>query len=96
MVRAELKEALAAEHPDLSASDVERVVRTFFDAMTAHLARGGRVEIRGLGSFTTRSRDARISRDPRNGEPVEVGAKRVLRFKPGKLLRDMIKVSPLV
>ena len=95
MVRAELKEALAAEHPDLSASDVERIVGTFFAAITAHLSRGGRVEIRGFGSFTTRGRDARTSRDPRNGEPVDVAAKRVPRFKSGKNLRHLIYASTL-
>lgn len=91
MVRAELKRALAAEHPEMAAGDVERIVKAFFDAITAHLSRGGRVEIRGFGSFATRDRDARIRRDPRSGEPVDVRAMRVPRFKAGKELREMIK-----
>ncbi|WP_010184797.1 HU family DNA-binding protein [Sphingomonas sp. PAMC 26605] len=94
MVRAELKQLLATEHPEISAREIERIVNSFFDVITAHLARGGRVEIRGFGSFTTRCLEACISRDPRNGEPVDVGARRVPRFKSGKYLQEMINIGP--
>ncbi len=93
MVRTELIQVLAAQYPDLAARDVEKIVAAFFDAITARLADGGRVEIRGFGSFTTRARDARTGRNPRSGETVAVGAKRVPHFKPGKELREVIDLA---
>lgn len=90
MVRADLIRELSAQHPGLRPCDLERIADTFFDAITARLASGGRVEIRGFGSFTTRARNARTGRNPRSGESVEVDAKRVPHFKPGKVLRERI------
>ena len=90
MVRADLMKALGAQHPDLTARDIETIVSVFFDAITTRLADGGRVEIRGFGAFTTRARDARTGRNPRSGETVAVDAKRVPHFKPGKELRERI------
>jgi integration host factor subunit beta len=84
MIRSELLQALAEENPELKASDVENTLDAFFDAITAQLANGGRVELRGFGAFSTRERDARVGRNPRTGESVEVPAKRVPYFKPGK------------
>lgn len=93
MSRADLIQALAFQNPDLSASDVERIVQCFFDAITAHLAECGRIEIRGFGSFETRAREARMGRNPSNGEAVSVRAKRRPHFKPGSVLREQIKAS---
>lgn len=90
MVRANLIKTLSIQHRYLSPLDVEKIVDAFFNAITTHLANGGRVEIRGFGVFTTRSRDARIGRNPRSGESVDVAAKRVPHFKPGKALRKTI------
>lgn len=90
MVRAELIQALAAQHPDVSPGDIEKTVIAFFDNIARRLADGGRVEIRGFGVFTTRARDGRIGRNPRTGETVVVDAKRVPYFKPGKDLRKLI------
>ncbi|MEZ5743152.1 MAG: integration host factor subunit beta [Sphingomonadaceae bacterium] len=84
MIRSELLQALAEENPELKSSDVENTLDAFFDAITAQLANGGRVELRGFGAFSTRERDARVGRNPRTGESVEVPAKRVPYFKPGK------------
>ncbi|QBM75878.1 integration host factor subunit beta [Sphingomonas sp. AAP5] len=90
MVRTDLITLLAAQHPDLSARDIEATVGAFFNAITTHLAEGGRVEVRGFGSFTTRARDARTGRDPRTGAPVEVNARRIPWFKAGKDLCELI------
>jgi integration host factor subunit beta len=90
MVRADLIKSLAVQHSDLKARDIEAIVTAFFDAITTSLAEGGRVEIRGFGAFTTRARDARTGRNPRSGELVDVAAKRVPHFKPGKELRERI------
>ncbi|RDE05265.1 integration host factor subunit beta [Sphingomonas aracearum] len=92
MIRSELVQRLAEENPDLSARDVEAIVAVFFDEITRRLAEGGRVELRGFGAFSTRARDARTGRNPRTGETVEVNAKRVPYFKPGKEMRQRLNV----
>src|SRR3546814_16841542 len=65
----------------------------FFDEITARLADDGRVELRGFGAFSTRARDARTGRNPRTGETVDVDAKRVPSFTPGKEMRARLNVS---
>ena len=92
MIRSELVQRLAGENPDLSVKDVERIVDVFFDEITARLAEGGRVELRGFGAFSTRARTARVGRNPRTGESVDVDAKRVPYFKPGKEMRERLNV----
>jgi len=93
MIRSELLQALAKENPELRIVDVERALDTFFDEITASLAEGGRVELRGFGAFSTRQRDGRKGRNPRTGESVEVAEKRVPYFKPGKDMRQRLNVS---
>lgn len=90
MVRTDLVRIIAAQYPDLPPGDVEAIVATFFGAITTRLADGGRVELRGFGSFTTRARDARTGRNPRTGEAVELGDRRVPWFKAGKYLCELI------
>ena len=90
MIRSELLQALAKDNPDLRAEEVEQVVDIFFEEISDRLAEGGRVELRGFGAFSTRERDARIGRNPRTGEQVEVPAKRVAYFKPGKEIRERL------
>ncbi|NJC34114.1 integration host factor subunit beta [Sphingomonas jejuensis] len=92
MIRSELVQHLAEQHPDLSAREVERIVSIFFDEISARLVAGGRVELRGFGAFSTRARDARTGRNPRTGETVDVDAKRVPYFKPGKEMRARLNV----
>ncbi len=87
MIRSELLQEIASENPELRAEEVERVVDIFFEEIAARLADGGRVELRGFGAFSTRERDARKGRNPRTGEAVDVPAKRVPYFKPGKEMR---------
>ncbi len=90
MIRSELLQALAKDNPELRADEVEQVVDIFFEEISRRLAEGGRVELRGFGAFSTRERDARTGRNPRTGEPVEVPAKRVPYFKPGKEMRERL------
>ncbi|MBX9813120.1 MAG: integration host factor subunit beta [Proteobacteria bacterium SG_bin5] len=87
MIRSELVQQLIADNPGLSPRDVEAIVTTFFDTIADKLAADGRVELRGFGAFSTRARGARTGRNPRTGEVVEVTAKRVPYFKPGKEMR---------
>jgi integration host factor subunit beta len=93
MIRSELVQKLTDAHPDLEAREVELIVSCFFDEISTRLAADGRVELRGFGAFSTRARDARTGRNPRTGEVVEVGAKRVPYFKPGKEMRSRLNVD---
>ncbi len=90
MIRSELLQALSTDNPDLRPEEVEQVVDIFFEEITQRLAEGGRVELRGFGTFSTRERDARTGRNPRTGEQVSVPAKRVPYFKPGKEMRERL------
>ncbi len=92
MIRSELVQQIADKNPDLAMRDVEAIVATFFDEISRRLAAGGRVELRGFGAFSTRARDARTGRNPRTGEVVDVDAKRVPYFKPGKEMRARLNV----
>lgn len=92
MIRSELVQKLCDDHPDLTVKEVERIVSTFFDAISNQLESGGRVELRGFGAFSTREREARKGRNPRTGEAVDVDAKRVPYFKPGKEMRERLNV----
>ncbi|MEC7819186.1 MAG: integration host factor subunit beta [Pseudomonadota bacterium] len=90
MIRSELLNALAKDNPGLKAEEVEQVVDIFFDEIGQRLAEGGRVELRGFGAFSTREREARAGRNPRTGEQVQVAAKRVPYFRPGKEMRRVL------
>jgi integration host factor subunit beta len=88
VIKSELIQKIAEENPHLYQRDVERIVSTLFDEIAGALARGDRVELRGFGAFSVKSRDARIGRNPRTGEAVQVPEKRVPFFKTGKDLRE--------
>ncbi len=90
MIRSELIQKIADENPHLYQRDVERIVNTVFEEVTDAMARGDRVELRGFGAFSVKQRDARIGRNPRTGETVQVEEKHVPFFKTGKLLRDRL------
>jgi len=92
MIRSELVQMLCDDHPDLTGKEIERVVSAFYDSITEQLQHGGRVELRGFGAFSTRERDARKGRNPRTGDSVDVDAKRVPYFKPGKEMRERLNV----
>ncbi len=92
LIRSELVQKLCEDHPDLTAKEIERVVSAFFDSIIDQLQAGGRVELRGFGAFSTREREARKGRNPRTGAAVDVNAKRVPYFKPGKEMRERLNV----
>src|SRR4028119_802484 len=93
VIRSELVQKLCEDHPDLTVKEIERVVSAFFDSIIEQLQKGGRVELRGFGAFSTRDRDARKGRNPRTGDTVDVDAKRVPYFKPGKEMRERLNLS---
>ena len=90
MIRSELIQRIADDNPHLYHRDVERLVNTVFDQITGAMARGDRVELRGFGAFSVKRRDARVGRNPRTGEAVDVDAKHVPFFKTGKGLHDRL------
>ena len=90
MTKSELIQRLADRNPHLYQRDVERIVSTIFDEITAALARGDRVELRGFGAFSVKRRDARQGRNPRTGDSVDVGEKHIPFFKTGKQLRERL------
>jgi len=92
MIRSELVQFLARDNPDLSQREIEKVVQIFFATIGERLAEDGRVELRGFGAFSTRARGARTGRNPRTGAAVDVDAKRVPYFKPGKEMRARLNV----
>ena len=93
MIKSELIARLAEENPHLTQRDIERVVTVVFERMIQALENGGRVELRGFGALSVRSRDARAGRNPRTGEPVQVRAKHVPFFKSGKELRERLNAD---
>jgi len=83
-------ERIASVQTQLSAKDVELAVKLILDHMADALADGERIEIRGFGSFSLHYREARLGRNPKTGEKVELAGKFVPHFKPGKELRDRV------
>ena len=75
MTRSELIAKLAAKNPTLYHRDIERLVATILDEVSAALERGNRVELRGFGAFSVRERKARLGRNPRTGTSVQVSEK---------------------
>lgn len=93
MTRADLIQQLASNQPQLTVKDIELTVRTILDAMSRALAKGGRVEIRGFGSFGINYRPPRKGRNPKTGVTVMVLAKYAPHFKPGKELRERVDIK---
>jgi len=93
MTKFELISRLAAANPHLYQRDVERIVTTIFEEITSALSRGDRVELRGFGAFSVKARNARVGRNPRTGESVNVSEKFIPYFKTGKQLREMLNAK---
>jgi integration host factor subunit beta len=89
MTKIELVEKVAYEI-NLTKKQTEIIVNTLFQSITDSLGKGDKVELRGFGSFRIRHREARVGRNPKSGEKVEISAKNVPFFKPGKELREMV------
>jgi integration host factor subunit beta len=90
MIKSELIQKLAYDHPHLFHKDVERIVNIVFDEIIGAMARGDRVELRGFGAFSVKHRAPRTARNPRTGKPVTVKEKFVPFFKTGKDLRERL------
>ena len=82
--------AIAAENAGLTKKDTERVINAAIDAITASLVKGDKVQISGFGTFETKSREARVGRNPKTLETIEIPATRVPQFKASKALKDHV------
>jgi integration host factor subunit beta len=89
MTKAELVEDVARA-AELTKKDAERLVEIVFESIIDTLNGGEKIELRGFGSFRVRERGARRGRNPKTGDPVDIPAKRVPYFKPGKELKELI------
>ncbi len=90
MTKSELIQHIAEMNPHLYHRDVERIVGTIFEEIADALARGDRVELRGFGAFSVKQRGARVGRNPRTGDAVQVAEKFIPFFKTGKQLRERL------
>ena len=90
MTKSELIHRIAHKQSQIVERDVELAVKMMLDQMAACLAGGGRIEIRGFGSFSLRFRRGWVGRDPRTGTPVSVPARYAPYFRPGQKLRERV------
>lgn len=90
MTKSELIDRLAQQQTHLSHKDVELAVKLLLERISQALTEEERIEIRGFGSFSLHRRPARVGRNPKTGEPVNIPAKYVPHFKPGKELRERV------
>lgn len=93
MTKSELIEVLARKQTQLAYKDVELAVKTMLEHMAQSLSTGERIEIRGFGSFSLHFRPPRKGRNPKTGDSVDLTAKYVPHFKPGKELRERVNES---
>ena len=89
MTKAELIERVAVA-TDVTKKQAETIVDTIFESIIKSLKQGQKIELRGFGSFRLRERGARIGRNPKTGVKVNVPAKKIPYFKPGKELKELI------
>ncbi len=93
MTKSELIEAIATKQTQLTQKDIDSAVKTILEHMAQSLEKGERIEIRGFGSFSLHFRPPRVGRNPKTGEAVQLPAKHVPHFKPGKELRDRVNMD---
>ena len=90
MIKSELVARVAAQNPHLYQRDIENIVNTILGTVVDAMKSGDRVELRGFGAFSVKSRPARTGRNPRTGEKVPVSEKFVPFFKTGKEMRERL------
>lgn len=89
MNKTELIEAIASR-TDMTKTDVDKVISSLVDVITDALADGDKVSLKGFGIFEVRARDARIGRNPRTGETMEIAASKVPAFKASSALKKVV------
>ena len=89
----DLIEIIAKEQDQLPYRDIELSVKTIIETMVNSLRKGERIEIRGFGSFSLRYRKTRVGRNPKSGQSVSIEERYVPHFKPGKNLKERVKLK---
>ena len=84
MVKSELLQEFCNEHPQLLRKDAEKILEIIFSEISDALSRGESVEIRGFGTYKTVKRKARVGRNPKNSQLVQIPEKNAIRWKMGK------------
>ena len=87
MRKSEILKILESKFDYLPKREVERTLEKILQYFSSHLAKGSRIEIRDFGTFSIRSRDARVGRNPASGKEINIGKKHFVHFIPGKKLR---------
>ena len=82
--------AAVAEKTGMTKKDAERVINATFETITAGLAKGDKVAVSGFGNFEVKAREARVGRNPRTKETIEIPATKLPAFKAAKALKDTI------
>ena len=95
MNKSDLIEALAKKQPHLTLKDVDLAVDCIIEHISQALIAKERIEVRGFGAFSLHYHPAHVGRNPKTGEPLNLSAKYMLHFKPGKELRDRVDKSRL-
>ena len=90
MIKSELVQRISSQNPHLYQRDVENIINAILNEIVGAMAHGDRVELRGFGAFSVKRRDARVGRNPRTGDSVQVEEKHIPFFKTGKQLRDRL------
>lgn len=90
MTKADLV-AKIAEKASLSKADAERALNAFVDAVEATLVNEGKLTLTGFGTFAVEERKERTGRNPRTGQEIKIPSTKVVKFRPGKLLKDAVK-----
>ena len=85
MVRSELLQKLCNQYPQLLRKDVEKILKIIFFEMSEALSKGESIEIRGFGAYRTIKRKARIGRNPKNSELVQIPGKKAIKWKTSKI-----------
>ncbi len=93
MTKSELIELVSTRIANFTRKDIEVIVDTLFESMSDSLAKGEKVEIRGFGSFKIKARSGRQGRNPKSGENIFIGSKRVPFFKAGKEIKERINAA---
>jgi integration host factor subunit beta len=94
MIKSELVQRISAQNPHLFQQDVDKIVTTILDEIVKALERGDRVELRGFGAFSAKTRGARTGRNPRTGVVVQVAEKAIPFFRTGKEMRARLNAKP--
>jgi len=92
MKKADLVDAIASR-ANVSKAQAQTIVEDVFELISEGLTRGDKIDLRGFGTFSVSEKAARTGRNPQTGDPINIPARRVPAFKPGKELKDRVNDS---